>query len=76
MGGTRGWMLGESRFAIRRGEVMDSALLVDEMEPVLFWGFHPMPDSRRIDDFMGSGEFESRRSLKGDLRLVIDQWLY
>jgi hypothetical protein len=26
----------------------------------------PMPDSRRIDDFIGSGELDKRRSLKGE----------
>ena len=28
----------------------------------------PMPDSRRMEDLMGSGELERRRSRRGDLR--------
>ena len=75
MGGPRG-RTGVSRFSIRRGDISESALLVDDTEPVFCgcgFGFHPMPDSRRIDDLMGSGEFERRRSRKGDLRLDIVQ---
>ena len=29
-----------------------------------------MPDSLSIEDLIGSGEFESKRSLKGDLRVM------
>ena len=28
----------------------------------------PMPDSRKMEDLIGSGEFESSRSRRGDLR--------
>ena len=34
--------------------------------------FQPIPDSLSIEDLIGSGEFESKRSLKGDLRGVIN----
>jgi hypothetical protein len=56
--------LGESLFAIRRGEVTESALPEE--------GFQPMPDSRKMEDLRGSGEFESRRSRRGDFRDAMD----
>jgi hypothetical protein len=31
-----------------------------------------MPDSLSIEDLIGSGEFESKRSLKGDFRVVMN----
>lgn len=31
-----------------------------------------MPDSLNIEDLIGSGEFESKRSLKGDLWVAIN----
>jgi hypothetical protein len=57
---------GESRLAIRRGDVMVPLLPEDEE-------FQPMPDSRKMDDLIGSGEFESSRSRRGDLRDAMDQ---
>jgi hypothetical protein len=32
----------------------------------------PMPDSLNIEDLIGSGEFESRQSLNGDLRVAMN----
>lgn len=56
MGGRTGF----SRFEKRRGDVfVPFALVVSD-------GLHPMPDSLKIDDLTGSGEFESNLSLKGD----------
>lgn len=48
----------------------ESPLLVDEREPVscTAWGFHPIPDSLRIEDLIGSGEFERRRLRIGLLK--------
>lgn len=50
------------------------------IDPVLLEGgreaedeeFQPMPDSLNIEDLMKSGEFESKRSLNGDLRVVMN----
>jgi len=41
----------------------DGILPVDALQPI--------PDSRKIEDLIGSGEFESKRSRKGDLRDAI-----
>jgi len=62
---------GESRFAIRRGEVVDPVLPEDGREAE-DEEFQPMPDSRSIEDLIGTGEFESKRSLKGDLRVAMN----
>ena len=63
---------GESRFAIRRGDVMVPLLLADwtEFEDE---EFQPMPDSRKMDDLIGSGEFESSRSRRGDFRDAMEK---
>lgn len=65
--------MGSSRLAIRRGEVMDPEPSEEEVEVEA--GFvevevepQPMPDSRKMEDLIGSGEFERRRSRRGDLR--------
>lgn len=52
---------------MRRGEVTDPVLPEEGTELVAEEAFQPIPDSRRIEDLIGSGEFESKRSLKGDL---------
>jgi hypothetical protein len=56
-------MTGNSRFAIRRGEVIEleegAVELADDVA-------QPMPDPRRIEDLIGSGEFESKRSRRGE----------
>ena len=49
---------------------MDPPLEEEERER-LDCEFQPIPDSRKIEDLIGSGEFESSRSLKGDLWLAI-----
>jgi hypothetical protein len=49
---------------------MDPPLEEEEREP-LDCEFQPIPDSRKIEDLIGSGEFESSRSLRGDLWLAI-----
>ena len=63
---------GESRFAIRRGDVMVPLLPADwaEFEDE---EFQPMPDSRKMDDLIGSGEFESSRSRRGDFRDAMEK---
>jgi hypothetical protein len=64
-------MEGESRFAILKGDVIEPEL--PELTLLSFDGgeFHPMPDSRRIDDLIGSGELDKSRSRNGDLWLDI-----
>jgi hypothetical protein len=67
-----GRALGESRFAIRSGDVIELAL--PDEETGLFEAvdaFQPIPDSRKIEDLIGSGELERSRSRKGDLRDAI-----
>jgi len=51
--------LGESLFEIRRGDVAFPLDLSEGGE------LQPMPDSRRIDDLIGSGELESSLSRSG-----------
>ena len=56
---------------ILRGDVIDPEL-PELMLPRFEGGeFQPMPDSRRIDDLIGSGELDKSRSRSGDLRLAI-----
>lgn len=49
---------------IRRGVVIEVWFFAGGGDPA----FQPRPDSRRMEDLTGSevGEFESRRSLRGD----------
>jgi hypothetical protein len=67
---------GDSRLDMRRGEVMDPEPSDEEVEVEA--GFveaelepQPMPDSRKMEDLIGSGELERRRSRKGDLRVAM-----
>lgn len=64
------WMTGESRLAILRGDVTELELEVEDIEPGCE-DAQPIPDSRRIDDLIGSGEFERRRSRRG-----ADLWVW
>lgn len=63
--------LGESLFAILRGDVIELAFPEEETGFAEADVFQPMPDSRKIEDLIGSGEFESSLSRKGDLRDAI-----
>lgn len=67
---------GESLFAIRRGDVIELAFPEEEAGFAEADVFQPIPDSRKIEDLIGSGEFESSLSRKGDLRDAIGnlQW--
>lgn len=58
---------GESRcLAIRRGDTSDLPLTSVSGERGPDGGeLQPIPDSRRIEDFIGSGELDRRRSRKG-----------
>jgi hypothetical protein len=47
------WRTGESRFAILKGEVMDPELEEEGIE-IAAGEAQPMPDSRRMEDFIGS----------------------
>ena len=49
---------------------MDPPLEEEERER-LDCEFQPIPDSGKIEDLIGSGEFESSRSLRENLWLVI-----
>ena len=49
---------------------MDPPLGEEERER-LDCEFQPIPDSRKVEDLIGSGEFESSRPLREDLWLVI-----
>lgn len=66
--------MGESRLAIRRGDVIVPLVLLPadwtEFEDE---EFQPMPDSRKMDDLIGSGEFESSRSRRGDFRDAMEK---
>lgn len=62
---------GESLFAILRGDVIEPAFPEEETGFAEADVFQPMPDSRKIEDLIGSGEFESSLSRKGDLRDAI-----
>jgi len=52
------------------GEVVDPPLEEEEREP-LDCELQPRPDSRKIEDLIGSGEFESSRLFREDLWLAI-----
>lgn len=64
---------GESLLDILRGDVMDPPLVEEPIELIEPVGgeFHPSPDSRKMEFFMGSGEFDSSRSRRGDLWLAM-----
>ena len=59
---------GKSRFAIRREEIIDPAHQKMEEEPRM-GNSNPCLS---IEDLIGSGEFESKRSLNGDLRVAMN----
>lgn len=69
--GPLGRPLGESRFEIRSGDVIELVLPDEETGFEAVDAFQPIPDSRKIEDLIGSGELERSRSRKGDLRDAI-----